>query len=199
MRLAPLIGQKFKSRKLHSQIVHELRGLVMKHAEGFRLLMRSGNFPCATPQLRIQYEAAARLVWVRFSATETAVTKMVVALTEENLARSAGNLPMAKEMLDRLVESTGVPRVILRSLLRFSAEDLKESNSAVHSGPLAIFRHRDGYPESWRVRLIQASNDLLMATARLQVALSCSQAQREALALIGREFASCLPPSRMAA
>jgi len=198
-RLAPVIRQGLKSQKPRFTIVRDLCGLVMEHAESVRLLMRAENFTSAAAQLRTQYETVLRPVWVRFSAPETSVTKLIGGLTEEDLALRAGNLPMAKEMLDHLAVSPGVPRRILRSLLSFRAELLKESNSAVHSGSHAIYRHRSGYPELSLVQLIQASNDLLIATARLQAALSGSRAQREELALIGMEFAGCLPPSRTAA
>ena len=198
-RLAPVIGQELKSQKPRFKIVRELCYLAMEHAESVRLLMRGGKFTSATAQLRTQYETVVRPVWVRFSASETAVTKLIGGLTEEDLARRAGNLPMAQEMLDHLAASPGVPRRILRSLLGFRAEVLKESNSAVHSGAHAIYRYRSGYPELLLVQLIQASNDLLIATARLQAALSGSRAQREELDLIGVEFASCLPPFRTAA
>lgn len=198
-RLAPVIGQELQSRKPRFEIIRELCGLVVEHAGSVRLLMRGEKFTSAAAQLRTQYETVLRPVWVHFSAPENAVTKLIGGLAEEELARRAGNLPMAKEMLDHLVVSRRAPRRILRSLICFSAELLKESNSAVHSGAHAIYRHRSGYPECSLVQLIQASNDLLIATARLQVALSGSRAQREELALIGMEFASCLPPSRTAA
>ncbi|WP_035614126.1 hypothetical protein [Haloferula sp. BvORR071] len=192
-RLALIIGQEFQSSNSRSKVVHDLCVLAEEHSKSVRLLLGSENFNSATAQLRIHYEAVLRSVWIHFSAPKSAVKKLMGALSQEDLARRADNLPTAKEMLDQLEASGKVPCLILRPLLCFRAEMLKESNAAVHSGPHAIYLHRSGYPEPLLVQRIQASNDLLVATARLQVALSGSRAQREELALIGVEFASCLP------
>ena len=170
----------------------------MEHAESVRMLLIEGNVGSATGLLRSGFEAILRAVWIHYPAADSAVAKLAERLTTEESARHADNLPMVREMLDDLETYKGAPVRVLRPLRRFGQRVLKESNSAVHSGPLAIYRHRCGYTDELTMHLLRCLNDLLLATARLQVVLSGGRGQGDELALIAREFGDCLPPPEVA-
>lgn len=198
-RLAPVLRQSPRSPEPRFKLSRSFCEVAMEHTESTRLLLMKGNVGSATGLLRPGFEALLRAVWIHYPAAESAVAKLAERLTTEELARHADNLPMIKEMSDALEACESVPAVVRRFLCRFGQEILKESNSAVHSGPLAVYRHRCGYPDELRVRLLRSLNDLLLATARVRSVLSGVCEKRAGLDLIVREFADCLPQPEMGA
>ncbi|MCW1916320.1 hypothetical protein OJ996_22210 [Luteolibacter sp. GHJ8] len=198
-RLAPVLGQEPRSSKPRFQLSRSFCEVAIEHTESARLLLMQGNVGSATGLLRSGFEAVLRAVWIHYRVAESSVAKLAERLTTEESARHSDNLPMIKEMLDDLEMRKGVPIRVLRSLRRFGLDVLKESNSAVHSGPLAIYRHRCGYPDEMRQRLLCSLNDLLLAIARVRNLLRGAGGKRSGLDLIAREFADCLPPLEMGA
>ena len=87
-----------------------------EHAESLKILLASGNFTSSIGLLRLQYEAFVRALWVFYSASEIAVSKLMTELTEES-ARKSQKLPMLSEMLKKIEGKA--PQIVLDQLLEF--------------------------------------------------------------------------------
>ncbi len=112
--------------------------IAFEHAESAKMLIATGNFTSATALVRLQYEALVRAMWLLYSATDQAVSKLMCELTSES-ASKANNLPMLSEMLTKLEGKA--PKEALDMLLEFKEYSWKPLSSFIHGGIHAINRH----------------------------------------------------------
>ncbi|SFC36692.1 hypothetical protein SAMN02745724_01514 [Pseudoalteromonas denitrificans DSM 6059] len=75
--------------------------IAFEHAESAKILISTGNLTSATGLVRLQYEALVRAMWLLYSASDVAVSKLMAELTDDN-AHRANKLPMLTEMLVKL-------------------------------------------------------------------------------------------------
>ncbi|MCO1337211.1 hypothetical protein MO867_23100, partial [Microbulbifer sp. OS29] len=65
--------------------------IAFEHAESAKMLISAGNLTSATGLVRLQYEALVRAMWLRYAASDIAVSKLTSELTRETATR-ANNL-----------------------------------------------------------------------------------------------------------
>lgn len=178
------------SRLITSRI---LCSVALEHAESAKILIVSGNLTSAVGLLRLQYEALVRAVWLFYAASDRAVEKLAVELTDEK-AKKAEKIPMLSEMLSKLEGKA--PEEPLSMLQEFKQYSWKPLSSYIHGGIHAIHRHSKGYPAQLLEQALRASNGVSLMVGMLLVILTGNPAQRGKIKKIQIEFADCLPPHR---
>jgi hypothetical protein len=138
----------------------------------------------------LQYEAFVRALWVFYSATDIAVSKLMTELNAEN-ARKSQKLPMLSVMLKKLEGQA--PQIVLDQLLEFKEYSWKPLSSYIHGGIHAIQRHSKGYPEHLLIQTVKASNGVSLMAAMFLIILDNDISKKELMPMIQREFRDCLP------
>lgn len=168
--------------------------IAFEHAESAKMLIAAGNFTSATALVRLQYEALVRAMWLLYSATDQAVSKLMCELTSES-ASKANNLPMLSEMLTKLEGKA--PKEALDMLLEFKEYSWKPLSSFIHGGIHAINRHSQGYPPPLLFQLLKISNGVSTMVGMLLVILAQDFRQQGKIPAIQREFSDCLPENKI--
>ena len=161
-----------------------------EHAESLKMLLVTGNFTSSIGLLRLQYEAFVRAVWVFYSASDIAVSKLMSELTAES-ARKTQKLPMLTEMLINLEGKA--PKIVLDQLLEFKEYSWKPLSSYIHGGIHAIQRHSKGYPVQLLIQTVKASNGVSLMAAMFLIIVANDISKRGLMPIIQREFKDCLP------
>ena len=167
-----------------------MSSIAFEHAESARMLIATGNFTSAIALVRLQYEALVRAMWLFYSATDQAVSKLMCELTSES-ASKANNLPMLNEMLTKL--DGKAPKEALDMLLEFKEYSWKPLSSFIHGGIHAINRHSKGYPPPLLLQLLKISNGVSTMVGMLLVILAQDFMQQGKIPAIQSEFLDCLP------
>lgn len=164
--------------------------IAFEHAESAKLLIATGNFTSATGLVRLQYEALTRAMWLLYSASDHAISKLMCELTSES-ADKANKLPMLSEMLKGLEGKA--PKEALDMLLEFKEYSWKPLSSFIHGGIHAINRHSKGYPAPLLVQMLKVSNGVSVMVGMLLVILSGDPRQRGKIPAIQKQYEDCLP------
>lgn len=164
--------------------------IAFEHAESAKILIATGNFTSATALVRLQYEGLVRAMWLRYSASDQAVSKLMCELTSES-ASKANNLPMLSEMLTKLEGKA--PKEALDMLFEFKEYSWKPLSSFIHGGIHAINRHSKGYPPPLLFQLLKISNGVSTMVGMLLLILAGDFMQQGKISAIQREFSDCLP------
>ena len=165
-----------------------------EHAESLKMLLVTGNFTSSIGLLRLQYEAFVRAVWVFYSASDIAVSKLMSELTAES-ARKTQKLPMLTEMLINLEGKA--PKIVLDQLLEFKEYSWKPLSSYIHGGIHAIQRHSKGYPVQLLIQTVKASNGVSLMAAMFLIIVANDISKRGLMPIIQREFKDCLPDEKI--
>ena len=167
-----------------------LCSLTFEHTESIKILVASRNLTSAFGLFRLQFEALVRAMWLLYAASDNAVQKMAVELTEESV-KQANKLPMLSEMLKNLEGKA--PEEALNMLLEFKQYSWQPLSSFVHGGIHAINRHGEGYPLPLVENLLKQSNGVSTMVGMLLVILHGGGAEMGKIPKIQLEFADCLP------
>ncbi len=170
--------------------------VAFEHAESAKVLITIGNFTSAIGLVRLQYEALVRAMWLRYAASDPAVTRMMGQLTREDLQRTEKKLPMLTEMLRKL--EGRAPEYAMAALLDFRDHLWKPLSSYVHGGVDAVHRHGKGYPLLMLIDVLKASNALALIVGMLLSALAADPAASAELRRLREQFADCLPDRKTA-
>lgn len=168
--------------------------LAFEHAESAKMLISAGNLTSATGLVRLQYEALVRAMWLLYAATDTDVLKLTSELTQET-ADKANRLPMLSEMLAKLQGKA--PQEPLDMLREFKEYSWKPLSSFIHGGIHAIHRHSKGYPLPLLAQTVRISNGVSLMVGMLLVILHGGGEQVGKIPRIQREFADCLPDTKL--
>ncbi len=168
--------------------------LAFEHAESAKMLISAGNLTSATGLVRLQYEALVRAMWLLYAATDTDVLKLTSELTQET-ADKANKLPMLSEMLAKLQGKA--PQEPLDMLREFKEYSWKPLSSYIHGGIHAIHRHSRGYPLPLLAQMVRISNGVSLMVGMLLVILHGGGEQVGKIPRIQREFADCLPDTKL--
>ncbi|BEE13393.1 hypothetical protein VAWG004_18960 [Aeromonas veronii] len=171
--------------------------IAFEHAESAKMLISAGNLTSATGLVRLQYEALVRAMWLLYAATDTDVLKLTSELTQEtaNKANKANKLPMLSEMLEKLQGKS--PQEPLDMLREFKEYSWKPLSSFIHGGLHAIHRHSKGYPLPLLEQMVRISNGVSLMVGMLLVILHGGGEQVGKIPRIQREFADCLPDTKL--
>ena len=169
-------------------------GIAFEHAESVKILVAAGNLTSAACLIRLQYEAFVRAMWLKYSASDRSVSKLMGVLSDETAEQVGKRLPMLTEMLRKL--DGRAPDEMLRMLLGFKEYSLKPLNSFVHGGIHAIHRHSKGYPVELLFKLLRNSNGISILVGMLLVTLHGDGAPVGRITALQKEFRDCLPESR---
>ena len=161
-----------------------------EHAESAKMLVATGNFTSATGLVRLQYESLVRAMWLLYSASESAISKLMCELTAES-SHKANKLPMLSEMLENL--ETKAPPEALKLLLEVKEYSWKPLSSFVHGGIHAINRHSKGYPKPLLEQVIRISNGVSIMVGMLLVILHGGGQQIGKIPRVQQKYAACLP------
>ncbi|MCP8687770.1 DUF6988 family protein [Marinobacterium sedimentorum] len=167
--------------------------IAFEHAESAKMLISAGNLTSATGLVRLQYEALVRAMWLRYAASDIAVSKLTSELTRETATR-ANNLPMLSEMLEKMQGKA--PEEAVNMLLEFKEYSWKPLSSFIHGGIHAIHRHSKGYPIPLLEQMLRISNGVSVMVGMLLVILHGGGAQRGKIPKIQGEFSDCLPETK---
>jgi len=165
--------------------------IAFEHAESTKILIASGNLTSATGLVRLQYEALVRAMWLRYSASDNAVSKLNSELSNDSARRAANQLPTLTEMLTKLEGKA--PAEAMELLIEFKEYSWKPLNSYVHGGIHAMNRHSEGYSLPLLVQVLKASNGVSTMVAMLLVILAGDTQQTGKIPSIQKEFSDCLP------
>lgn len=165
--------------------------VAFEHAESAKVLITVGNFTSAIGLVRLQYEALVRAMWLRYAASDPAVTRLMGQLTREDLQRTEKKLPMLTEMLRKL--EGRAPDYPMAALLDFRDHLWKPLSSYVHGGVDAVHRHGKGYPLSLLAQVLKASNALSIIIGMLLAVLAADPAASGRVRRMRQTFADCLP------
>lgn len=154
------------------------------------MLLASGNFTSSIGLLRLQYEAFVRALWVFYSASDIAVSKLMTELNAEN-ARKSQKLPMLSVMLKKLEGQA--PQIVLDQLLEFKEYSWKPLSSYIHGGIHVIQRHCKGYPAHLLIQTVKASNGVSLMAAMFLIIVANDISKSGLMPMIQREFRDCLP------
>jgi hypothetical protein len=168
--------------------------IAFEHAESAKLLVATGNYTSAVALVRLQYEALVRSMWLLYSASDEAVSKLMSELTTES-AHKANSIPMLTEMLERL--NGKAPQAAIAMLQEFKEYSWKPLSSFVHGGIHAISRHSKGYPRTLLIQLLKISNGVLAMAGQLLVILSGDPRQQAKIPALQRAFSDCLPDPKI--
>lgn len=164
--------------------------VAFEHAESAKLLIASGNFTSAIGLVRLQYEALVRGMWLLYGASDTAVSRLLVELSQDTAPRNE-KLPMLAEMLDKLEGKA--PDEAMALLMEFKEYSWKPLSSFVHGGVHAIHRHGKGYPLPLLEQILKASNGVSMMVGMLLVILAGDNANSGKIPKLQMEYMDCLP------
>jgi len=165
--------------------------IAFEHAESLKILVAARNLTSATGLLRLQYEALVRSMWLKYSASDQAVSSLMAELTHES-EKLANKLPMLSEMLKQLEGKA--PREAIDMLLEFKEYSWKPLNSFVHGGIHAINRHSVGYPLPLLEQLLKASNGVSLMAGMMLIMIANSNSYSAQIQHVQRNFVDCLPP-----
>lgn len=164
--------------------------VAFEHAESAKLLIASGNFTSAIGLVRLQYEAFVRGMWLLYAASDVAVSRLLVELSQDTAPRNE-KLPMLAAMLDRLEGKA--PEEAMELLVEFKEHSWKPLSSFVHGGVHAIHRHGKGYPLPLLEQVLKASNGVSMMVGMLLVILAGDSANSGKIPKLQMEYMDCLP------
>jgi hypothetical protein len=170
--------------------------VAFEHAESAKVLITVGNFTSAIGLVRLQYEALVRAMWLRYAASDPAVTRLMGQLTREDLRRIEKKLPMLTEMLRKL--EGRAPEYPMSALCDFRDHLWKPLSSYVHGGVDAVHRHGKGYPLLLLAQVLRASNALSIIVGMLLAALAADPAASTRVRRLREAFADCLPERKPA-
>jgi len=177
-----------ESKRLQSSKI--MCGISFEHAESAKMLVASGNFTSAIGLVRLQYESVVRAMWLLYSASDIAVSKLMNEFTNENI-KKANKLPLLSEMLSKLEGKA--PKEAMDMLLEFKEYSWKPLSSFVHGGIHAIHRHSKGYPIPLLIQVLKISNGVSVMTAMLLIILSGEKSQSGKMRKIQENYSGCLP------
>lgn len=160
------------------------------------MLIATRNLTSATALLRLQYESFVRAVWIFYSASDIAVSKLMTELTEES-DKKAQRLPGLSEMLKKLEGK--LPQEVLDQLLEFKEYSWKPLSSFVHGGLHAVQRKSKGYPVAVLAQAVIASNGVSLMCAMFMIVLTNNISNRGVMPRIQAEFHDCLPEHKVTA
>ena len=164
--------------------------VAFEHAESAKLLIASGNFTSAIGLVRLQYEALVRGMWLLYTASDTAVSRLLVELSNDTAPRNE-KLPMLAAMLDKL--DGKAPDEAMALLMEFKEYSWKPLSSFVHGGVHAIHRHGKGYPLPLLEQVLKASNGVSMMVGMLLVILAGDRANSGKIPKLQMKYMDCLP------
>jgi hypothetical protein len=170
--------------------------VAFEHAESAKVLITVGNFTSAIGLVRLQYEALVRAMWLRYAASDPAVTRLMGQLTREDLRRTEKKLPMLTEMLRKL--EGRAPERPMSALLDFRDHLWKPLSSYVHGGVDAVHRHGKGYPLLMLIDVLKASNALALIVGMLLSALAADRSASAKVHRLREQYADCLPDGKPA-
>ena len=156
-----------------------------EHSESLKMLIASGNFTSAIGLLRLQYEAFTRFLWLFYTASDLAVSKLMTELTSES-ARKSQKLPMLSDMLKKLEGKA--PQVVLEQLLEFREYSWKPLSSYIHGGIHAIQRHSKGYPLPLLAQTVKASNGVSLMAAMFLIIIANDVSKKGVIPKIQQAF-----------
>ncbi|GLQ33320.1 hypothetical protein GCM10007876_38000 [Litoribrevibacter albus] len=133
-------------------------------------------------------------MWLLYSASDTAVAKLMSELTYESSKR-AEKLPMMSEMLIKL--ESKAPEQAMELLKEFKEYSWKPLSSYVHGGIHAMQRHGKGYPSDLLEQVLKASNGVLLMTGMLLVILSGDSRYSGKIPRVQIKYSDCLPPIKL--
>lgn len=188
------INTEFLAQSPKNEASRILSIVSFEHAESLKMLLASGNFTSSIGLLRLQYEAFVRALWVFYSASDIAVSKLMSELTAES-ARKTKKLPMLSEMLKKLEGKA--PKIVLDQLLEFKEYSWKPLSSYIHGGIHAIQRHSKGYPAQLLIQTVKASNGVSLMAAMFLIIVANDISKRGLMPIIQREFKDCLPDEKI--
>lgn len=165
--------------------------IAFEHAESAKILISAGNLTSATGLVRLQYEVLVRVMWLLYAATDTDVLKLTSELAQE----TANKLPMLSEMLGKLQGKS--PQEPLDMLREFKEYSWKPLSSFIHGGLHAIHRYSKGYPLPLFEQMVRISNRVSLMVGMLLVILHGGGEQVGKIPRIQREFADCLPDTKL--
>ncbi|CAK1856800.1 conserved hypothetical protein [Vibrio crassostreae] len=168
--------------------------IAFEHAESAKILLASGNYTSASGLVRLQYEAFVRAMWLLYSASDVAVSKLMCELTSES-AHKANKLPMLSEMLIKLEGKA--PQEALDMLIEFKEYSWKPLSSFVHGGIHAVNRHNKGYPIRFLEQMLIISNGVSIMSGMLLIILHGGGEHIGKIPPIQRRFADCLPKPKV--
>lgn len=166
----------------------------MEHGLAIRLLLAAGFATSAISLMRLQFEALVRAVWLLYSSSDLAISKLRAPLNLSN-EQAAKNLPTANAMIDDIGKAVGTsaPAQAHQMLVHFRDVQMKALNSFVHAGIHPLQRHTNGYPLSMIFQVLKTSNALTTMAGMTLALLTHDEAVTSPMRHIQRSFADCLP------
>lgn len=162
----------------------------LEHAHSLKILVGSSNFTSAISLARLQYESLVRAMWILYSASDIAVSKLSADLTHES-ERKANKLPMLSEMIKQLEGKA--PQAAVDMINEFKFYSWKSLSSYVHGGIHAVSRNNKGYPLDLITQVLKMSNGISTMTGMLLAILSGNSYIAGTVSKIQTEFKDCLP------
>ncbi len=188
--LTDLLKMTYLDHSMRAESSRIMCSVSFEHAESAKILLATRNFTSALGLLRMQYESFVRAMWLYYSASDIAVSKLMADLTNES-AKRANKIPMLSEMLKNLEGKA--PQVAMDQLLEFKQYSWKPLSSYVHGGIHAINRHSIGYPEPLLIQALKASNGVSMMVGMLLVILAKNGMNTGLIPKIQFQYIDCLP------
>lgn len=169
-------------------------GLSMEHGDSLLVLMAHGNPNTATATLRMQFESLLRGAWAIYAATEQQIEALERELTVEADAQ-ARKVAVYGDMLKALrKESCQAPRGLVDEVGRVDQVLRHGMNSFVHGGFQPLKHHREGFPLSLALQVIETSNAISTMAAALFAVLITDEGRRMSrLNALIPEFRDVLP------
>jgi len=189
--LLPLLKAGLYDNTDRLSVSRTVCGISLEYANSTRVLIEVGNFTSAIGLMRLQYEAIVRAVWLLYAASDIAVSKLAVQLTDES-EQKAANMPMLSEMLIQINKKA--PKQASQMLHAIKDVSGKAMNSFVHCGIHAVNRHDSGFPLHLIVQIMQTSNALSTMCGMVLGILSGDDNASNRIRKIQLEFKDCLPP-----
>jgi hypothetical protein len=194
-----------RSNELHQIVIHEiyliehdksikniltkcLAGISFEHSNSIMQLMATNNYTTAVALLRLQYEAAARGMWLHFAAKDTFLDKYAAPIDVKKLPP---DFPTITEMIDQI--SKGPVKGPGEMLQSFKDVTWSGMNSYVHNGYLPIERFINGYPSELLVQIMQSSNALNIMIAMVLARMSGDMNRINLVKQLQVAFKDCLP------
>lgn len=177
----------------HDNVIREvltecLAGISFEHSNSIMQLMATNNYTTAVALLRLQYEAAARCMWLHFAAKDTFLDKYAAPIDVKKLPP---DFPTITEMIDQI--SKGPVKGPGEMLQSFKDVTWSGMNSYVHNGFLPIERFINGYPNELLIQIMQSSNALNIMIAMVLARMSNDINKVNLVKLLQVDFQDCLP------
>ncbi|WP_298429875.1 hypothetical protein [Ottowia sp.] len=168
--------------------------VAMEHATSMRALMALRLPTSAVSLMRLQFEALTRAMWLLYTASDTAIDKLLAPLTLES-EQAAKNLPGASEMIEQIGKRVGqgAPAAAHQMLAHFKDVTWHAMNSFVHGGIHPLRRSADGFPVDLALQVLRSSNGLTTMTGMTMAVLTGDEAVAKPVSKIQPAFADCLP------